>query len=431
MVLAVPPQNMAALKHLCRQFDVNLAQIGRITGDGQMVVEYKGQPVVDLPMRLLHEGHPRLNLVAEWSLPLTQPQNLAGLALIDPNQALLILLADPNVASKEAIIRTYDHEVQGGTVIKPLTGVDNHGPSDAAVLKPIQTKTFQGIALSNGINPRYGLLDPYAMALSAVDEAVRNVVAVGGDPDRLALLDNFCWGNPNLPDRLGGLVRAAKGCYTAARAFDAPFISGKDSLNNEYVGRDGRRLPIPGTLLISAIAIVPDIRQAVTMDAKAAGNLIYLVGETKAELGGSLLAEHYPIASQTVPTLPPQALQTARALHQAIRQGLVQACHDLSEGGLAVAAAEMALAGRLGLDLDLASVPVAPEVDHPLVALFSESNGRWLVEVAPEQAPVFEETLRGCSLARCGRVTAEPWLKLGPLHLEIDRLEAVWRGEAL
>lgn len=347
---------------------------------------------------------------------------------IDPTQALLTLLADPNVASKEAIIRTYDHEVQGGTVIKPLTGRRNHGPGDAAVLKPFGTKTSQGVALSNGINPWYGQLDPYAMAVSAVDEAIRNAVAVGGDPDRLALLDNFCWGNPNLPDRLGGLVRAAKGCYDAARAFDVPFISGKDSLNNEYINAEGQRTPIPGTLLISAIAVVPDIQRAVTMDAKQAGNLIYLVGQTRRELGGSLLARHYALAEFTPPALPEQALSTARALHQAISGGLVRACHDLSEGGLAVAAAEMALAGELGIRLDLETVPVAAGADQLLVTLFSESNGRWLVEVAPEQAAAFEQTLAGCVFARCGEVTAEAVVNIGSIDIEISRLDEAWQG---
>ncbi len=359
-------------------------------------------------------------------------RGLQSLANLNATQILLKFLANPNVASKEAIIRRYDHEVQGGMVVKPLTGIHNHGPSDAAVLKPNvkeNGRKRQGIVLSNGINPFYGEFDPFAMAVSAVDEAIRNAVAVGGDPDRLALLDNFCWGNPNLPDRLGGLVRAAKGCYEAARAFDVPFISGKDSLNNEYIGGDGQRTPIPGTLLISAIAIIPDIEQAVTMDAKNAGDFIYIVGETHNELGGSLLATYYNLMASTPPTLPPHALATARALYQAISHGLVRACHDLSEGGLAVAAAEMALAGGLGLSLDLACIPIANEVDQPLITLFSESNGRWLVEVLPENALAFEETMKACVVARCGEVTAEPCLKVGPIGVEVGQLDAAWRGK--
>jgi phosphoribosylformylglycinamidine synthase len=430
MVLAVPPEHLDALAGLCRRFGVNFDDVGQITGDGQMLVTHNERMAVNLPMALLHEKHPRLSLTATW----TPPQIPAGgldLRGIDPNEALLALLAAPNVASKEAVIRTYDHEVQGGTVIKPLTGWDNHGPSDAAVLKPLGTKTARGVAISNGINPAYGRLDPYAMAVSAVDEAVRNAVAVGADPDRLALLDNFCWGNPNLPDRLGGLVRAAKGCYDAARAFDAPFISGKDSLNNEYVDASGQRTPIPGTLLVSAIAIVPEIQRVVTMDAKYAGSLLYLVGETGDELGGSLLAVHYDLPDcSPPPALPRQPLTTARALHQAIRRGLVQACHDLSEGGLAVAAAEMALAGGLGMILDLERVPLRPGLKspHPALLLFSESNGRWLVEVLAKDATSFEEVMADCPAARCGVVTQEAVLRAGPLEVEVERLDRAWRG---
>jgi phosphoribosylformylglycinamidine synthase len=392
------------------------------------VVRHHGRPVVDLPVELLFNGHSRLTLAAEWQHAAMPAIPAAALDRLNPADVLSALLAHPNVASKEAIIRTYDHEVQGGTVVKPLTGCRNHGPSDAAVLKPLGGKTARGVALSNGLNPAYSALDPYAMAVSAVDEAVRNAVAVGADPDQLSLLDNFCWGNPNLPDRLGGLVRAAKGCFDAARAFDAPFISGKDSLNNEYVDSTGRRTPIPGTLLISAMAIVPDVSRVVTMDAKEAGNHVYIVGQTRRELGGSLLAGQFDLPGGAPPGLPPRALETARALHRAIRGGLVRACHDVSEGGLAVAAAEMALAGGLGMSLDLACVPVSAEVDHPLITLFSESNGRWLAEVPPAHAAAFEETLAGSALARLGQVTAEPVLKLGPLAVPVSQLDEAWQG---
>jgi phosphoribosylformylglycinamidine synthase II len=431
MVLAVPPEKIPRLTVLCHQFDVDWDDIGFITGDRQMNVTYDGHAVVNLPMSLLHDRHPQLQLTAEWRQRPTQP--LPGLQVlddIDPAEALLVLLADPDVASKEDIIRTYDHEVQGSTVVKPLSGIKNHGPSDAAVIKPLGTKTFKGLAVSNGINPRLGLLDPYAMALSVVDEAVRNAVAVGGDPDQLAILDNFCWGNPNLPDRLAGLVRAAKGCHDAARAFDVPFISGKDSLNNEYVDRDGQRIPIPGTLLISAIAIVPDIRKAVTMDLKSSGNWLYVVGETRDELGGSLLAARFGLEKHgLVPLLADDPLLPARKLHQAIGQGAVRACHDMSEGGLAVAAAEMAMAGGLGLTINLAAIPVSEDVTHTLVTLFSESNGRWLVEVAPEQAGLFESTLKGVVAARIGEVTAEPLLRLGRYEIPVNQLEQNWQGK--
>ena len=242
----------------------------------------------------------------------------------------------PETRSKEDVVRQYDHEVQGGTVVKPFVGFANSGPGDATVLAPLDalrrttlhnrgtmtgestsphlrtnlplsqsTAPTRGVALSVGANPFYTAIDPYLMAWAAVDEAMRNVVAVGADPDQVSLLDNFSWGNPNLPDRLGGLVRCTQGCYDAAVAFGAPFISGKDSLNNEYTGEDGKKHAIPGTLVISALAMVPDVRRTVTMDLKAAGNLLYLVGLTRGEMGGSSYVRMMRSAGNPLPSPPP------------------------------------------------------------------------------------------------------------------------------
>jgi phosphoribosylformylglycinamidine synthase len=351
---------------------------------------------------------------AEWMPPAFPEPDITPPADLTP--ILLRLLAHPDVASKESVIRRYDHEVQGATIVKPLVGVANDGPSDAAVLRPLETEGWQGLALGCGINPQYGRVDPYAMAWAVVDEAVRNVVCVGADPDRIALLDNFCWGNPALPDRLGGLVRAAQGCHDAALAYGTPFISGKDSLNNEYVDPQGQKRAIPPTLLISSLGIIPDVREAVTMDLKGAGNLLYVVGETRAELGTSLYYRLHDAMGNSVPAPVPDAIETMRALHRAVRDGLVRACHDLSEGGLAVAVAEMAIAGRLGLDLDLAPLPRTPDVETDAVALFSESSARFLVEVTPEDAVAFEEVLAGRPVARLGRVTEDGFFRVHGLR---------------
>ncbi len=296
-------------------------------------------------MHFVHDGIPRRRLDAVWTPPtgmdtvwsMAQPQDLRA--------ELLGLLAHPNIRSKESVIRRYDHEVQGSTLVKPLVGRANHGPSDAAVLAPFDTTAdyrssfgnfsespptaenmapIKGVALSVGLCPTYGLLDPYSMAWAAIDEAFRNAVAVGADPDQIAILDNFCWGNPARPDRLGSLVRCSQGCYDAAVAYGAPYISGKDSLNNEFAGPDGQRHPIPGTLLISALGIVPDIQHTITMDLKAADNLLYLVGDTRHELGGSHYALRHQQAGSLVPQPVPNALNRLRALHRAIRADLVQ-----------------------------------------------------------------------------------------------------------
>ena len=255
------------------------------------------------------------------------------------------ILAAPNVRSKEWIIRQYDHEVQGATLIKPFVGFRNDGPSDATVLRPLEVAdSFVGLAIGCGINPRYGLIDPYAMAVSAIDEAIRNVVAVGADPDRVAILDNFCWGSPQMEDRLGGLVRAVKGCHDEALRYRTPFISGKDSLNNEYLdGRSGQQVAIPPSLLISALGIVSDVRRCVTSDFKRADSLLYILGATREELGGSAYYRLRGLIGNRVPTAAPAGPDTARALHRAIQGGLVLAAHDCSEGGLGVSLAEMAI----------------------------------------------------------------------------------------
>ncbi|NLF02212.1 MAG: phosphoribosylformylglycinamidine synthase subunit PurL, partial [Anaerolineales bacterium] len=410
MVLAVPPDHLPRLREICEGLDVELTVIGQFTGDGQLHVRYSSRTVAHLDMAFLHEGWPPPALQAEWTPPeLTEPELAAP---TDLTEALIRMLAHPDVASKEDVIRRYDHEVQGATVIKPLVGRMDDGPSDAAVLHPQMTQGWRGLALSCGVNPHYGRVDPYAMAWAVVDEAVRNAVCVGADPDQIALLDNFCWGNPALPDRMGGLVRAAQGCHDAALSYGTPFISGKDSLNNEYVDPSGHKRAIPPTLLISAMAIVPDVRQAITMELKQPGDLVYAVGETRPELGGSLYYRLHGALGASVPAPEPQAVESMRALHRAMQRGLVRACHDLSEGGLAVAAAEMVLAGRLGLDLALSDLPRSPDVREDAIALFSESNARFLVEVAPEHAAQFEATLAGRPAARIGRVNSERMLRV-------------------
>ncbi len=402
MVLAVPQANLPALQALCDTFDVALTDIGVFTDSGRLVVRYGGRVVLNLANAFLHNGIPRRTLPAQLpTRPAATAASHEALPDVDSGAVLLKLLAHPNIASKADVIRIYDHEVQGGTAVKPLTGVQNDGPSDACVLKPIGTRGLRGLVLSNGINPEMGKVDAYNMAVSVVDEAIRNAVAVGADPDRLALLDNFCWGDPLRPETLGSLVEAGRGCYEAALHYRAPFISGKDSLNNEYLGADGQRHAIPPSLLISVIGLIEDVSQAVTMDLKEPGNIIYLLGETKAEFGGSHLHLISPPQSarsnQQVPGLPDHAPALYRALHLAMRAGLVRACHDLSEGGLAVAAAEMCIGGRLGLGLTLAA-------EAPTTALFSESNGRLLVEVRPADGARFEAHFAGGLAAQVKKI---------------------------
>jgi phosphoribosylformylglycinamidine synthase subunit PurSL len=398
MVVAVAPEKIPALQKLCDTFDTELTDIGAITGKGRLVVRYGETVVIDMDNEFLHEGIPQRQLKAVISEQFSVVSNQPSIVNIKEN--LLSLLSSPNIASKSSVIRIYDHEVQGGTVVKPLTGVEADAPSDAAVIKPIGTRGVKGIVLSNGINPEYGKRDAYKMAWSVMDEAVRNAVAVGADPERIAVLDNFCWGDPLRPETMGSLVEACRGCHDAALFYGTPFISGKDSLNNEYLGADGQRHSIPPTLLISAIGIIHDINTAVTMDLKAAGNTVYLVGS------------ELPVNSnQSVPNVREDTPQVYRALHKAIQNDLVKSCHDLSEGGLAVAAAEMCIGGRLGL-----------EVVETLVAPFAEVNGCLLVEVTPQDAPIFEQQFANLSFIKIGAVTSEPILKFGEHEIPVEEL---------
>jgi phosphoribosylformylglycinamidine synthase len=420
MVLAVPPESWPELREIFAGEGVEATAVGHFTGDGRLRVRYDSAIVADLDCAFLHDGMPWRQLESVWS-PLSVESSPGLPAGSDLSELLERALADANVASKEPIVRQYDHEVQGRTVGKPFVGPEDIGPADAAVLRPV-ARSWRGIAVGCGINPWYGEIDPYAMALIAVDEALRNVVAVGADPARTVILDNFCWGNPNLPDRLGGLVRAAQGCHDAAVALRLPFISGKDSLFNEYRLADGSSRPIPGTLLISAIGIVPDTRRVSSMYFKRPGNLVYLVGLTGDDLGGSLAQR---LHSQQGSRAPIVQLTSARrvfsAVHRAIRKGLIQACHDLSEGGLAVAAAEMALAGDHGLEIDLRDVPVTEPELAESTRLFAESPTRFLVEVTPADAPALETLLGQTPRARIGRVLDSPQLRvLGESGVTID-----------
>ncbi len=431
MVMAVPEDRWPRLRALARRFGVPARAIGRFTGDGELVVRHRGEVVGRLPMAFLHGGRPQRRLAAHWRPPAYAPPPPAP---DDPAGVLLALLGHPNIRSRRPVIERYDHEVQGQTLTKPLAG-PGKGPQDGAVVWPRELfGKGPAVALAVGVAPTYTALDPYRGAWAAVDEAVRNLVAAGGDPERIALLDNYSWGNPELPDRLGGLVRATLGLADAARAYRAPFVSGKDSLNNEYLDAEGRRHPIPGTLVVSGAAPVPEPEKAPSIDLKAEGNRLYLVGATAAEFGGShyaWIATGDPGAGGLPPAPAPEGPDLARALFRAIRSGLVRSVHDLAEGGLAVAAAEMALSGGLGARIALERVPARGRL-APWQALFSESLARWLVEVAPSHAPAFEALFQGLPLAAVGEVgggsLVVTWAG-GGLELGLPELAAAFGGE--
>lgn len=392
MFLTVPPKNLKRVLEIFEDEDVEANAIGQLTEEKVLQLSYQGVIVAEIDIQFLFTSTKiartaKFETIQAKEPQFSEPENL--------NETLLQLLSAPNIASKESVIRTYDHEVKGNTTLKPLQG-QYAGPNDAAIVKPLNN-SWKGIAISCGMNPNYGKIDAYWMAASAIDEAIRNNVAVGGR--RIAILDNFVWGNPEKPERLGSLVKACEACYDVAKAFRAPFISGKDSLYNESpLG------PITPTLLITAVGVVPDIRSAVSMDTKAPDNLIYVIGDTYNELGGS---EYYKLKGYIGSSVPKlnaiRARKTYYSFTKAISEGVIKACHDLSEGGLAVGAAEMALASNLGMEINLEKLPIKGVTRNDF-ALFSESNSRFLVEVAEKDREVFEAIMKE-KASKIGKVT--------------------------
>ncbi len=426
MLLSVPKKNLARVKRIFEDEETEATAIGRFNSTNRLEITFKAVKVADVDLGFLFT-QPTGTKKAEWKRReypdpvFKEPADLAP--------ALKKILSSPNVCSKERVIRTYDHEVKGNTVIKPLQGIEWDGPGDAAVLKPL-SESFKGIVLSNGMNPEYGALDVYWMAASAIDEAIRNNVAVGGR--RIALLDNFSWGSPDKPDRAGGLVQAARACYDYSIAFGTPFISGKDSLYNESPGG-----PVTPTLLISALGVIPDVRRAVTMDFKNAGSSLYLAGETWAEMGCSHYYKIMGVKGGRVPGVDAvKARATFTSITAAIDAGLVSACHDLSEGGLGVAVAESAFAGGAGAEIDLRKVPGARALGRSDYALFSESNSRFTIEAVKGKEKELEAVFKknGAVLARVGQTTKTKKITITGINGKpvveagLEELKTVWKN---
>ena len=421
MLLIIPPENLEKVLEVFAKEEVNATAIGKLTTDRHLRVYFQKEEIADLEMSFIFTSiESQKTAIYEkikFDEPIVpEPKNL--------NKILLQILSAPNIASKEKVIRTYDHEVKGNTILKPLQGKYN-GPNDAAVLKPLDN-SWKGIVISCGMNPKYGKIDTYWMAASAIDEAIRNNIAVGGR--RIALLDNFTWGNPDKQERLGSLVKACEACYDVALAFGTPFISGKDSLYNESpLG------PVTPTLLISALGIIPDVRKTVSMDIKNSENSLYIIGETFNELGGS---EYYSLNGFTGRNVPKVRTTIARHIFKAITQAidleLVESCHDISEGGLAVSAAEMAFAGGFGIELDLAKVP-NKEICRNDFLLFSESNSRFLVEVSKKNKEKFDAIMKGNICSEIGKITKKTDLSIKGLqgeliiNITLENLQKKWK----
>jgi phosphoribosylformylglycinamidine synthase len=416
MSLAVPPEKIDEFTEMAGRFGVEVTVLGEFTDSGYFHILHGERTVAYLPVAFMHEGLPPLELSAKWEPP--RHEEPVVRSKDDYSGDLLKLLSVLNICSKESVVRRYDHEVQGGSIVKPFTGVANDGPSDGAVVRPI-LGSFAGVVTAHGICPRYSDIDTYHMTANAIDEAVRNYVAVGGSLDLVAGLDNFCWcdpvlseKNPDGPYKMAQLVRANQALYDVCLAYSLPLISGKDSMKNDF--HDGvTKISIPPTILFSVIGRIEDVRKAVTMDVKRAGDLVYLLGKTGDELGGSeYFAMNGSIGNRVPIVDTARAYRRYRAFHEAVMAGVIASCHDLSDGGLAVAAAESAFAGGYGMAIELDRLlwkgDIAGKNDTTL--LFSESASRHLVTVHTENLGRFEEIMSGNCFASIGVVTGEPSL---------------------
>jgi len=438
MTLAVPPEKWPEFLRLVTSRGVEATVIGEFNNSNRCVVTYRNETVMDMEMDFLHNGLPKRQLVTTY--PYIQRATVEIPLQTELTKQFIAIVGRLNTASIESISMQYDHEVQGGSVLKPLVGKGRVN-SDATVVRPLLNKN-KGIVLSHGLYPRYSDYDTYAMAAASIDTAIRNAVAVGAPLAHIALLDNFCWCSANDPERLGQLKRAVEACYDYATAFETPFISGKDSMFNDFKGfdLDGKPITIsvPPTLLISAIAVVNDILEVVTPDFKIAGDLVYVLGETEEEIGGSEYANMWDESHQTeVTAYPVPRVDAARnkklyeTYHQAVTLGFMSSGQSLHHGGLAIAIAKSAIAGQMGVEINLNKLAGFATRDD--AALFSESQGRILVTVAPEQQADFEKLCANVPYALVGRVRADRTVKVYGINgatvvqTDITRLTASYK----
>ncbi|MDD4137056.1 MAG: AIR synthase-related protein [Methanoregula sp.] len=427
MTLAVPPEHLKTFMALMDRREVEATVIGEFTATGRCVVEYGGAVVMDIELAFLHDGLPKKQLKSVFVKKANPEPDTPCPGRLD--ETLLAMMKRKNICSKEYITIQYDHTVQGGHVLGPVQGKGR--VQSVATLTKIVLGSKKAVGLSQALFPSYSEIDPYHMAGAGIDTAIRGLVAMGVPPDQIAILDNFCWCSSGEPERLGQLKLAAKGCYDFSKAFGTPFISGKDSMFNDFSGFDAEgqnvKVSVPPTLLISSIGVHPDAGKAVSMDAKIPGDLVYVIGGTNEELGGSEYFVMLGSAGNTVPVLDAAAAKERYArLAIAIAHELVASAFPVSHGGLGVALAHVAVAGRLGMDL---TVPV-PDRIRPDYFLFSESLSRFVVTIAPDHKRAFEQAVGpdAVLLGRTGgsrfRITARTLL----LDVAVADLEKAYKA---
>jgi phosphoribosylformylglycinamidine synthase len=408
MSIAISPENLSKLMGIAEEHGVEVTVIGEFKDDKRFQLFYEGKIVGDISMKFLHNGLPQKNMKGVWNRLIGDDPDIP-----EPKDYDLFLhkmLGRLNICSKEdAIVRRYDHEVQGMSIIKPFTGINNDGPSDAAVIKPIY-ESWEGLVVSHGITSRYSDIDTYWMVANAIDEAVRNAVCTGANPEHMAGLDNFSWAMGfSEEDEIkytGLLVRANKALYDITTEYKVPCISGKDSMRNDYrIGSS--KVSVPPTMLFSVISKIEDIRNAVTMDVKEEGDLVFILGKTKKEIGASEYLNELGFTGISIPTVVPKvAIMRYRKLHEAITMGIIRSAHDCSDGGLAVALAESSFAGGFGMDVSLKTIPTE-DIDRDDYILFSETPSRIIVTIKPEDKEKFDELFKGTDFGQIGVVKGE------------------------
>jgi len=438
MTVIVPPEKLDDFQKLAHRRSVEATDLGQFTDRGTLEVFYKGKPVARLDLDFLHKGWPVMELPAVWTPPNLTPPDIPQADDLGPR--LRGVLSRLNVCSKEPFVRMYDHEVQGGSVLKPFQGVEQDGPGDAAIVRPLLDKEV-GVAVACGIVPKFSDIDAKAMAENAVDEAVRNLLSVGAPLDEIAALDNFCWPdpvpspeNPDAAFKMAQLVRACEGLQRICLAYEVPLVSGKDSMKNDFrLGE--KKISIPPTLLVTAVAVMPDATRAVSMDFKTPGDLVYILGWTREELGGSeYLAEFDQIGDHVPEVRPEEAWPFYQALAEATGRRLVRSCHDCSDGGLGVALAESAFAGGLGATIDLGDVPMAEDISRDDWVLFSESSSRFVLSISPIHQTDFESLFEDIPCSQIGTVSQGATLVVNGLEgktvvsEEIKALKEAWQA---
>jgi phosphoribosylformylglycinamidine synthase len=426
MVLAVKESALPELRQLADLYETELTELGTADGSGILKVMHHGNTVCELDCSKLHDA-PTRHLKGLWvkkTAPLEAPR------LENPGEALRDLFTDFAIVSREPIIREYDHEVQGNTVLKPLAGASGDAPQDASVLRISGSKRL--MAMGVALLPEWGKTDPYAMGAACVDECVRQLVAAGADPERLAILDNFCMGNPDAEEELGALVETVKGIAAVAEAYGAPFVSGKDSFYNYFETKEGP-VSIPVTILISGMGIIEEEGHVTGASLRKTDSLLAIIGHTASDLGGSVFARRQGLEKAPVPkTRFEEAWACYRKVYEAVKKGYIRSAHDVSEGGLAVTLAEMAFSGKAGLEIDLCSLPMDPDASKAAM-LFGESPSRLVIEVAPENLAKVADLFEGLPFAALGRATTAhanlhiEWGKETLVNEPLADLKSLWK----